>query len=65
MSIGTYIEEIKHVNTANYEFDYPDITLLAGFPDFSGFQNTTAGEKLTFQDGCSSKIEGFGLKAIC
>ena len=59
MSIGTSIEEIKHVNTANYAFEYPDITLLAGFPDFSGFQNAIAEEKVTFQDSCYSKIEGF------
>ena len=64
MSIGTSVEEIKHVNMANYEFEYPDITLLAGFLDFFGFQNAIAGEKLTFQDGCSSKNEGFRLKVI-
>ena len=64
MSIGTSIEEIKHVITANYEFEYPEIALLAGFPGFLGFQNAIAGEKLKFQDGCSSEIEGFRLKVI-
>ena len=64
MSIGTSIEEIRHVSTANYEFEYPDITLLAGFLDFSGLQNAIAEENLTFQDSYSSKIECFSLKAI-